>query len=68
VTDRFGRVAGQRLGRPTAEQRGQDRDGAEEQPVGQAVRVADQAEDGVPDERAAAQGDELPRGQLPGAQ
>ena len=68
VTDRFGWVAGQRLGRPTAEQRGQDRDGAEEQPVGQAVRVADQAEDGVPDERAAAQGDELPRGQLPGAQ
>ena len=41
---------------------------AEEQPVGGAVRVADQAEDGVRDERAAAQGDEVARGQLPAAQ
>jgi peptidoglycan/LPS O-acetylase OafA/YrhL len=65
---RFVEVPGQRLGRLLAQHGGQHRDGAEEQPVGSGVGVADQAEEGVRDEGAAAQGDEVARGQLPAAQ
>jgi peptidoglycan/LPS O-acetylase OafA/YrhL len=68
LADRFVERPGQRLGRLPAKQRGEGHHGAEEQPVGRAVRVADQAEGGVRDERAAAQGDEVARGQLPAAQ
>ncbi|MCU7728583.1 acyltransferase [Actinoplanes sp. KI2] len=68
LTDRFAAPPGQRLRRLMAEQRGEGRDGAEEQAVGPAVGIADEAEDGVRDEGAAAQGHEVARGQLPAAQ
>ncbi|WP_084598536.1 acyltransferase family protein [Actinoplanes subtropicus] len=65
---RFIEVPGQRLGRLLAQRGGKHHDGAEEQPVGRAVGVADQPEGAVRNERAAAESDEVARGQLPAAQ
>lgn len=68
LAHRYVELPGQRLGRrlatreKEAQQDGDHRDATEEQAVGEGLRVADQAEEGVCDQSAEARRDEVTRG------